>query len=56
MRAAQFHGNKDLRIEEIPKPIPKENEILVDVEWCGICGSDLHEYEFGSGINPLWNV
>lgn len=47
MRAARFYGITDLRIEEIPKPIPKENEVLVDVEWCGICGSDLHEYEHG---------
>ena len=51
MRAARLHGNLDLRIETIPKPMPKENEVLIDVEWCGICGSDLHEYEFG--IVPL---
>jgi len=47
MRAARFHGRLDIRIDEIPKPIPKENEVLVDIEWCGICGSDLHEYQHG---------
>jgi len=47
MRAARFHGREDLRIEEVPRPIPKDDEVLVDIEWCGICGSDLHEYEHG---------
>ena len=47
MRAARFHGQKDIRIEDVPKPIPKGDEVLVDIEWCGICGSDLHEYEHG---------
>jgi (R,R)-butanediol dehydrogenase/meso-butanediol dehydrogenase/diacetyl reductase len=47
MRAARFHGRLDIRVDEIPVPVPKENEVLIDVEWCGICGTDLHEYEHG---------
>lgn len=47
MRAARFHGNRDLRIEDVPRPIAKEGEVLIEVEWCGICGSDLHEFEYG---------
>jgi threonine dehydrogenase-like Zn-dependent dehydrogenase len=47
MKAAQFFAKGDLRIVDVPKPEPKENEALVAIEWCGICGSDLHEYQYG---------
>ena len=47
MKAARFHGRMDLRVEEVSKPVPKGDEVLIDVEWCGICGSDLHEYQYG---------
>ena len=47
MKAARFHGAGDIRIEDIPIPILKPDHVLVDVEWCGLCGSDLHEYEMG---------
>lgn len=42
MKAAIFHGpGKALQIERIPIPIPCENEVLIKVCRCGICGSDL---------------
>lgn len=47
MKAARYYGNKDIRIEEVPEPIPGDNEVLVEVEYCGICGSDLTEYYSG---------
>ncbi|EME85267.1 uncharacterized protein MYCFIDRAFT_193622 [Pseudocercospora fijiensis CIRAD86] len=47
MKAAQFYNNHDIRIEDVPEPIPGEGQVVVDVEWCGICGSDLHEYLLG---------
>jgi threonine dehydrogenase-like Zn-dependent dehydrogenase len=34
--------NAELRVEDIPEPIPGEGQVLVAVERCGICGSDLH--------------
>lgn len=46
MRAAVFNGPHDIRIEEVKKPEINNNEILIDVEACGICGSDLHMYKF----------
>lgn len=48
MKAAQFHARKDVRIDEIP--IPDElgpDEVLVRNVYCGICGTDLHEYADG---------
>jgi len=47
MKAAQFYGPEDIRLEEIDAPTPEPDEVLVDVAACGICGSDLHFYEDG---------
>ena len=47
MRAARFHGVRDIRIEQIPVPTTASGHALIDVEWCGICGTDLHEYLAG---------
>ena len=50
MRAARFHGNKDIRVEDVPIPELRPGEVLIEIEWCGICGSDLHEYTIGEWI------
>jgi threonine dehydrogenase-like Zn-dependent dehydrogenase len=47
MKAAQFFAREDIRIVDVPKPESTKHEVLIAVEWCGICGSDLHEYEYG---------
>ncbi len=48
MKAARFHGRRDLRVEDdVAIPQPREGQVLIEVEWCGICGSDLHEYLAG---------
>ena len=47
MKAAQFFGQRDIRVVEVPTPEPNENEALVAIEWCGICGSDLSEFRHG---------
>jgi len=44
MKAARFHGQKDIRIEEIPEPELRPGTVKLKVAWCGICGTDLHEY------------
>ena len=31
-----------------PDPTPKEDEVLVKLEYVGICGSDMHYYETGA--------
>ncbi len=49
MRAAQFYGTEEMRVEDVEEPSPEAGEILVDVAACGICGSDLHFYEDGFG-------
>ncbi|MBQ1491003.1 MAG: alcohol dehydrogenase catalytic domain-containing protein [Blautia sp.] len=52
MRAAVYHGHKDVRIEEVPVPVPKEKEVLIRVDYAGICGTDRHEY-MGPNFIPM---
>ena len=44
MKAARFHGQKDVRIENIDEPVTRSGTVKIAVAWCGICGTDLHEY------------
>lgn len=52
MQAALWYGRNDVRIEEVPEPTAGEHEVKIRVKWCGICGSDLHEYRAGPMIIP----
>lgn len=47
MRAARFHGRGDVRLESVPKPVPGVGEVLVEVEYCGVCGTDVEEFREG---------
>ena len=48
MRAAVYHGPGDIRIEDVAEPGgPAPGEVLVAPLWCGICGTDVHEYTHG---------
>jgi 2-desacetyl-2-hydroxyethyl bacteriochlorophyllide A dehydrogenase len=47
MKAAMFYGGKDIRVEEVPDPVPGPGEVLIDIKAAGICGSDLHGYRSG---------
>ena len=47
MKTAVMTELKKVEIQERPVPVPKENEVLVKVEYVGICGSDLHYFESG---------
>lgn len=47
MKAAVWHGLKDIRVEEKEIPKVSNNQVKVKVAWAGICGSDLHEYTTG---------
>lgn len=41
MKAVVVHGKGDLRVDDLPQPVPGPGEVLLAVEWGGICGSDL---------------
>jgi L-iditol 2-dehydrogenase len=44
MKVARWYNNQDIRIEEIPRPTPGPQDILIKVISCGICGSDIVEW------------
>jgi len=44
MRVAMYYNNRDVRLEEMPKPRPGKGELLVKVVASGICGSDVMEW------------
>ncbi|MDT0317717.1 L-idonate 5-dehydrogenase [Streptomyces millisiae] len=48
MRAVVVHGPGDLRIDERPDPVPGPGEVLVAMEWGGICGSDVSYFRHGA--------
>lgn len=41
MRAVVCHRS-ELTVQEVPDPVPGPGQVLIEVERCGICGSDLH--------------
>ena len=47
MKALVWHGRQDLCYEDVPEPTPSLGQAKVKVHFCGICGSDLHEYRSG---------
>jgi len=53
MRALRYHGNKDIRVDEIEEPKLRPGWVKVNIGWAGICGSDLHEYMIGPNNVPL---
>ena len=54
MRAAVWHGRNDIRVEDVPLPSePPADWVQIRVDWCGICGSDLHEYVAGPVFIPV---
>lgn len=51
MRAARYHGLRDVRVEDVPEPtILKGTDALVRVTKAGICGSDLHFFNNGADL------
>ncbi len=41
MKALLCYSEKDFRIEEIEKPSISDNEMLIELLYCGLCGSDI---------------
>lgn len=44
MRVAMYYNNRDVRLQEMPKPQPGPGEFVVKVIASGICGSDVMEW------------
>jgi L-iditol 2-dehydrogenase len=57
MRAAVYRGVNDVRVETVPVPLDRDGtigrgEVLVRIDTCGICGTDLKKIHSGSHSAP----
>lgn len=52
MKAGVFFKENDLRVMEIDKPVPKDDEVLIKVMACGVCGTDVHIFCGDEGCFP----
>jgi (R,R)-butanediol dehydrogenase/meso-butanediol dehydrogenase/diacetyl reductase len=52
VKAAIWHGPMDIRIGDVPEPSPAPGEVKIRVAWCGMSGTDVHEYESGPILIP----
>ncbi|HET8850904.1 MAG TPA: alcohol dehydrogenase catalytic domain-containing protein, partial [Ktedonobacteraceae bacterium] len=50
MRAVIIDAPTSFRVGSVPDPTPRSDELLIRVEACGICGTDLHIID---GESPL---
>nr|WP_220040982.1 2,3-butanediol dehydrogenase [Niallia circulans] len=53
VKALRWHNQKDIRLENIEEPQVAQGKVKIKVKWCGICGSDLHEYLGGPIFIPV---
>jgi len=52
MRAARFRGNQRIEIIDVPRPEPGPGEVLVEVAYCGLCGSERLPHRRGTDLTP----
>jgi L-idonate 5-dehydrogenase len=48
MRAVTVHGPEDLRVDTVADPVAAPGEVVIAMEWGGICGSDLSYWRHGA--------
>ncbi|MEV0071269.1 MULTISPECIES: alcohol dehydrogenase catalytic domain-containing protein [unclassified Amycolatopsis] len=59
MHALRWHAKGELRLDDVPEPpAPAPGQAVIAVSYCGICGTDLHEFAHGpnlirTGPHPL---
>ncbi|MBO4402036.1 MAG: zinc-dependent alcohol dehydrogenase family protein [Selenomonadaceae bacterium] len=49
MKAAVYHGKNDIRVEDVPVREICDDEVLIRVAYCGVCGTDVHIYNAEGG-------
>ena len=48
MKAVHLHGQRDLRLADMPRPRPGDGELLIEVRACGVCPGDVRAWLTGS--------
>jgi len=52
VQAALITGRHRLELIEVPEPEPAPAGVVVDITYCGICGTDIHAFQSGAPYNP----
>lgn len=52
MIAALITGAETVELREFPDPTPPDVGVVVDIAYCGICGTDIHAYQSGRPYTP----
>lgn len=52
MHAAVVTGRETVEMFEFPDPVPAPEGVVVDIAFCGICGTDVHAYQSGELSSP----
>jgi threonine dehydrogenase-like Zn-dependent dehydrogenase len=55
VKAVVVHGKGDLRVEEIEDAVCGSNNVLVEMEWGGICCSDVAYWQKGGSPAPRFS-
>lgn len=54
MKAVRWHARNDVRLENVDEPVVTgPTDVLLQIEACGICGSDLEEVAHGPVVIPV---
>jgi (R,R)-butanediol dehydrogenase/meso-butanediol dehydrogenase/diacetyl reductase len=52
VHAALITGQSTVELKEFPEPEPADAGVVVDIAYCGICGTDIHAYQSGRPYHP----
>jgi (R,R)-butanediol dehydrogenase/meso-butanediol dehydrogenase/diacetyl reductase len=52
MQVGLVTGRGRIELREFPDPKPTPGRAVVQIRYCGICGTDLHAYQSGEPYNP----
>lgn len=52
MYAALITGQGKVELTEVDEPTPSPGVVVVDIAFCGICGTDIHAFQSGNPYNP----
>ena len=52
MKALLLKGPGELVLDEVPIPDISDDQVLVEIKYCGICGSDVHYFQI-PGFFPV---
>lgn len=50
MKCVSISGEKSLVLKDISAPISKDGSVVIEVKSCGICGSDIHNWNLGQPV------